>query len=147
MEPIAGSSAADLKPVKREIPQKSTGDSEITPCEKVSEAPKTVKKSVKKAKKKAAAKPKTSSEPEISTTDASESEQEPNSDVKDNGDLDTPMKKNECMDATKTDMIVEAENDQKAKEEIDAQLIAEDKAKKQAEEDAKLTASRLARNL
>ena len=96
MEPIAGSSAADLKPVKRKIPQKSTGkkyqvflktkypllytihvlkfeyllgDSEMTPVEKVSEAaPKTVKKPVKKAKKKAAAKPKKSSEPEISTT-------------------------------------------------------------------------------
>ena len=98
MEPIAGSSAADLTPVtKRKIPLKSTGkkyqvflkskylttvhnhvlkfeyllgDSEMTPVEKVSEAaPKTVKKPVKKAKKKAAAKPKkTSSEPEISTT-------------------------------------------------------------------------------
>ena len=89
MEPIAGSSAADLNPVKRKIPQKSTGkkywflfkkasifhkndvlkfeyllgDSEITPVEKVSEAPKTVKKSVKKTKKKA-----TAAKPEISTT-------------------------------------------------------------------------------
>ena len=39
------------------------GDSEITPVEKVSEAPKTVKKSVKKTKKKA-----TAAKPDISTT-------------------------------------------------------------------------------